>query len=61
MLWFTSRFCSVSVRLYVGDRIVPMVSATASRNKEGVVHISLSNVDLTGISGYYFIFGRCVD
>lgn len=30
-----------------GDRIVPMVSATASRNKEGVVHISLSNVDLT--------------
>lgn len=28
------------------DRIVPMVSATASRDKNGVIHISLSNVDL---------------
>lgn len=28
------------------DRIVPMVSATASRDKAGVIHISLSNVDL---------------
>jgi alpha-N-arabinofuranosidase len=29
------------------DRIVPMVSATASRNADGVIHISLSNVHLT--------------
>jgi alpha-N-arabinofuranosidase len=28
------------------NRVVPMVSATASRDKQGVVHISLSNVDL---------------
>ncbi len=28
------------------DRIIPMVSATASRDKDGVVHISLANVDL---------------
>ncbi len=28
------------------DRIVPMVSATVSRDKNGVVHISMSNVDL---------------
>lgn len=28
------------------DRIVPLVSATASRNQEGVIHISLSNVSL---------------
>ena len=28
------------------NRIVPMVSATASRNKEGIIHISLSNVNL---------------
>ncbi|MDO4180026.1 MAG: alpha-L-arabinofuranosidase C-terminal domain-containing protein, partial [Bacteroidales bacterium] len=28
------------------DRIVPMISATASRDAEGVIHISLSNVDL---------------
>lgn len=28
------------------DRIVPMVSATASRNADGLIHISLSNVDL---------------
>jgi alpha-N-arabinofuranosidase len=28
-----------------GGRTIPMVSATASRSKEGVVHISLSNVD----------------
>ena len=28
------------------DRVVPMVSATASRDKAGVVHISLANVDL---------------
>jgi len=30
-----------------GDRIVPMVSATASRDANGVIHISLSNVHLT--------------
>lgn len=29
-----------------GDRIVPMVSATASRDANGVIHISLSNVHL---------------
>jgi alpha-N-arabinofuranosidase len=29
------------------DRIVPMVSATASRDKNGVIHISLSNISLT--------------
>lgn len=29
------------------DRIVPMVSATASRDANGVIHISLSNVHLT--------------
>ena len=28
------------------DRIVPMVSATASRDANGLIHISLSNVDL---------------
>jgi alpha-N-arabinofuranosidase len=28
------------------DRIVPMVSATASRDKNGVIHISLSNISL---------------
>ena len=28
------------------DRILPLVSATASRNQEGVIHISLSNVSL---------------
>lgn len=28
------------------NRIVPMVSATASRNKDGVIHISLSNINL---------------
>ena len=28
------------------DRIVPMVSATASRDANGFIHISLSNVDL---------------
>lgn len=28
------------------DRIIPMVSVTASRDKDGVVHISLANVDL---------------
>jgi alpha-N-arabinofuranosidase len=28
------------------DRVVPMVSATASRDKDGVIHISLSNIDL---------------
>ncbi len=28
------------------NRVVPMVSTTVSRNKDGVVHISLSNVDL---------------
>lgn len=28
------------------DRVVPMLSATASRDKAGVVHISLANVDL---------------
>ena len=28
------------------DRVVPMVSATASRDKAGVIHISLANVDL---------------
>ena len=27
------------------NRTVPMVSATASKNKDGVIHISLSNVD----------------
>ena len=27
------------------NRTVPMVSATASKNKNGVIHISLSNVD----------------
>lgn len=27
------------------NRIVPLVSATASKNKEGVIHLSLSNVD----------------
>jgi len=27
------------------NRILPMISATASRNKNGVIHISLSNVD----------------
>lgn len=33
-------------RIVRRDRIVPMVSATASRDKEGVIHISLSNIDL---------------
>lgn len=28
------------------DRIVPMVSATASRDKAGAIHVSLSNIDL---------------
>ena len=28
------------------NRIVPMVSATASRDKSGAIHVSLSNVDL---------------
>jgi len=28
------------------NRVVPLISATASRNKEGVIHISLSNVDV---------------
>ena len=28
------------------DRTIPMVSATASKNKNGVIHISLSNVDV---------------
>ncbi|WP_072529994.1 alpha-N-arabinofuranosidase [Bacteroides ilei] len=28
------------------DRIVPVVSATVSRNKDGVVHVSMSNIDL---------------
>lgn len=28
------------------DRIVPMLSATASKDKNGVIHISLSNIDL---------------
>lgn len=28
------------------NRTLPMISATASKNKDGVVHISLSNVDL---------------
>ena len=32
----------ISVR---DNRTVPMVSATASKNKDGVIHISLSNVD----------------
>jgi alpha-N-arabinofuranosidase len=27
------------------DRIIPMLSATASKNKEGKVHLSLSNID----------------
>ncbi len=29
------------------NRTIPLVSATASKNKEGVIHISLSNVHLT--------------
>ncbi|MDR2968386.1 MAG: alpha-N-arabinofuranosidase [Tannerellaceae bacterium] len=29
-----------------GDREVPMISATASRNAQGKIHVSLSNVDL---------------
>lgn len=29
------------------NRVVPLVSATASKNKVGVIHISLSNVDIT--------------
>lgn len=28
------------------DRIVPLVSATASRDKEGTIHLSLANIDL---------------
>ena len=28
------------------DRIVPVISATASKDKNGVIHISLSNIDL---------------
>lgn len=28
------------------DRVVPLVSATASKDKDGVIHISLSNIDL---------------
>lgn len=34
-------------RVVRDDRIVPTLSATASRDKEGVVHISLANIDLT--------------
>ncbi len=34
---------TVNVR---GDRRVPMVSATASKNKNGEIHISLSNIDV---------------
>lgn len=30
------------------DRILPMVSATASRDKDGKIHVSLSNVNLEG-------------
>ena len=33
-------------RVVPGDRIVPTVSATASRDVEGTVHISLANIDL---------------
>ncbi|NDW11356.1 alpha-N-arabinofuranosidase [Bacteroides sp. 214] len=29
-----------------GDRVVPMISATASKDKDGKIHISLSNIDL---------------
>lgn len=29
-----------------GNRVVPTVSASASRDKEGVIHVSLANVDL---------------
>ncbi|KAA6330475.1 hypothetical protein EZS27_020824 [termite gut metagenome] len=28
-----------------GNRTVPLVSATASRDKDGIIHISLSNID----------------
>ena len=42
-LIFLSTTCEkISVR---DNRTVPMVSATASKNKDGVIHISLSNVD----------------
>lgn len=35
-----------SRRIVRDDRIVPTLSATASRNSEGTIHISLANIDL---------------
>lgn len=43
---FTYRYMQCERKIVRDDRIVPMVSATASRDKAGVIHISLSNVDL---------------
>jgi alpha-N-arabinofuranosidase len=44
-----------------GGRTIPMVSATASRSKEGVVHISLSNVDADNAQEVTIDLGNGVD
>lgn len=40
-----------------GKRSVPMVSASASRDKEGVIHVSLANVDLAKDQAVVLSFG----
>ena len=45
----------VSVR---DKRTLPLISATASKNKDGKIHISLSNVDVDNEAGSYCKFFR---
>ena len=35
------------------NRKVPMVSATASKDKDGKIHISMSNIDADNAGNYY--------